>query len=402
MPEETQKTGKKKPFIGKGGWKWLILVCLLVAVTLFFDNALLRRGVGLRFSWLDGLMLYLTDFGMFFFAVVLALSLLIQKKYRWLSLLALSLVISFEISYLLKLIFQSPRPYFSLEIAIIPLTQASGYSFPSLHSAFCLGIIPFLGKIYSERWKQLLGLFIAVLITFSRAYLGVHYFSDILAGGLIGYLISLVAIYVEEQYQFTEWFLGHVKSKLELRRQIAHLVIGAVIVFLIELKLMTPNLLTIILFIGLGLSAAYRYHPIPVIHEILQLFERPKDIVTFPGRGPIFLILGALLALLIFPIGIAKAAIIILAVGDSVSHIVGRYFGKTRVPFSKNKMLEGTVVSIVFSTLSALLFVDFGMAFLASLITVSVESVYPEKIAAYLDDNLLVPLLAGAIMLILV
>jgi dolichol kinase len=402
MPEEKQKPVEKRSFIGKGGWKWLILVCLLVTVTLFFDNALLRRGVGLRFSWLDGLMLYLTDFGMFFFAVVIAVSLLIRKKYRWLSLLALSLVISFEISYLLKLIFQSPRPYFSLEIAIIPLTQASGYSFPSLHSAFCLGILPFLSKIYAERWKQLLGLLIALVITFSRAYLGVHYFSDILAGGLIGYLISMVAIFVEERYQFSEWFLGHVKSKLELRRQIAHLVIGAVIVFLIELKLMTPNVLTIILLIGLGLSAAYRHHPIPVIHEILQLFERPKDIATFPGRGPIFLILGALLALLLFPIDIAKAAIVILAVGDSVSHIVGRYFGKTRVPFSKNKMLEGTVVSIVFSTLSALLFVDFGMAFLASLITVSVESVYPEKIARYIDDNLVVPLLAGAIMLLLV
>jgi undecaprenyl-diphosphatase len=391
----------KMTFLGRYAWLWILAGCALLLATLFLDNALLRRGVGLRFSWLDGLMLYLTDFGMFFFAVLLTFILVIQKKWRWLSLLALSLVISFEFSYLLKLIFQSPRPYFNLEIAIIPLTQASGYSFPSLHSAFCIGIIPFLDKIFRERWKQLLGVALAVIIALSRAYLGVHYFSDILAGGMIGYLLSRLAIFVELRYDFTNWFLGHVKSKLELRRQIAHLVIGAVIVFLIELRLMTVNLMFIILILGLLLSLAYRYHPIPLIHELLQIFERPKDINSFPGRGPIFLVLGSLLALLFFPINIAKAAIVILAVGDSVSHLVGRYFGKTRVPLSKNKMLEGTVVAIIFSTLSALLFVDIGMAFVASLLTVCVESVYPEKIAHYFDDNLLVPLLAGFIMLMM-
>jgi hypothetical protein len=33
-------------------------------------------------------------------------------------------------------------------------------------------------------------------------------------------------------------------------------------------------------------------------------------------------------------------------------------------------MLEGTIVAIIFSTLGALLFVDFHMAFLASLLTI--------------------------------
>jgi len=378
----------------------LLAVSLLILATFFFDNALLRRGVGLRFNWLDGLMLYLTDFGMLFFAVVTVTTLLIRRKFRWLAILALSLAFSFELSYLLKLIFQTPRPYFSLEIAIIPLTQASGYAFPSLHSAFCIGIIPFIGKIYAEKYQRYLGVLIALVIAFSRAYLGVHYVSDILVGGLIGYLFSWLAIYVEEKYNFTAWFAGHVKSKLELRRQIAHLVIGMMIVFLIDLKLLTPAILAIVLLLGVGLSFAYRYRPIPIVKEILHYFERPQDIAVLPGKGPIFLVLGALFALILFPTDIAKGAITVLAVGDSVSHLVGRYFGRTRVPFSKNKMLEGTVVAIACSTLAALLFVDPGKAFLASLLTVSVESVYPEKLARHLDDNLIIPLLAGAIMLL--
>lgn len=388
------------------GWlrrhRFLLLLgtSLLILLTFFFDNALLRRGVGLRFNWLDGLMLYLTDFGMLFFAVVTVTTLLLRKKFSWLAMLALSLAFSFEISYLLKLIFQTPRPYFSLEIAIIPLTQASGYAFPSLHSAFCIGIIPFIGKIYAEKYQRYLGVLIALLIAFSRAYLGVHYVSDILVGGLIGYLFSWLAIHVEEKYHFTDWFAGHVKSKLELRRQIAHLVIGMIIVFLIDLKLLTPGILAVVLLLGVGLSFAYRYRPIPIIQEILHYFERPQDIAVLPGKGPIFLVLGALFALILFPPDIAKGAITVLAVGDSISHLVGRYFGRTRVPFSKNKMLEGTVVAIVCSTLASLLFVDIGKAFLASLLTVSVESVYPEKLARHLDDNLIIPLLAGVIMLL--
>ncbi len=380
-------------------WLWLIVGTLFIVLTFFFDNSLLRRGVGLRFSWLDGLMLYLTDFGMIFFALVIVTGLLLQKKLRWLALLVLSVALSFEITYLLKLIFQTPRPYFSLEIAIIPLTQAAGYSFPSLHSAFCLGIIPFVGKIFTKKYQQILAIIVALVIAYSRAYLGVHYFSDILLGGVIGYFISRIAIYVEDKYNFTAWFTGHVKNKLELRRQIAHIIIGMSIVLLIDLKLLTTNLLAIILLIGVALSFAYRYHPIPIIHEMLHYFERERDIATLPGKGPIFLVLGSLLAMLIFPITIAKGAITVLAIGDSVSHLVGRYFGKTKVPYS-NKMLEGTIIAIVFSTLAALLFVDFEKAFIASLLTVSFETVYPDKMARILDDNLVIPLMAGAIMLV--
>lgn len=373
---------------------------ILLILTFFYDDALLRRGVGLRFSWMDGLMLFLTDFGMLFFALIVFVQFLLTKKYRWLAIAVLSLILSFEFSYVLKLIFQTPRPYFTLDLATIPLTQASGYSFPSLHAAICLGAVPFFSKIFSG-WKRWLAIAVAVLIAYSRTYLGVHFYSDIIAGGLIGYLFSTALIFFEERYGMIDWFLGHVKSKLELRRQIVHFMLGMTIVFLMELKLLTPNLLIIALILGALISLIYKYRPIPIIHEILIALERPEDLKTFPGRGPFFLVLGALLTMLIFPIDIAKGAITVLAVGDSVSHVIGRYFGKTRVPLSKDKMLEGTLVAIVFSTFTALLFVDFHKAFLASLIPICLEAVYPKKIAHYLDDNLVMPLLAGLIMLLL-
>lgn len=380
--------------------QYSLVALLLVTITLFFDNSLLRHGVGLRFSWLDGLMLYLTDFGLLFFAIVMAVSLLIHRQWRWLALLTLSLALSFEISYLLKLIFQVPRPYFTMELATIPLTQAAGYSFPSLHAAFCLGTLPFLRHIFVKRWQAAGAAILALTIAYSRAYLGVHYFSDILAGGLIGYGFSMLIIWAEEQYDLTNWFLGHIKSKLELRRQIAHLLVGVLVVFLIELKLLTPGLLLPVLLIGCLLSWTCKKYRPPLLYDLLQLFERPQDLANFPGRGFIYLLLGSYLSLLIFPITIAKGAIMVLAVGDSISHLVGRYFGRTKVPFSNNKMLEGTIVAIIFSTLGTLLFVNFSQAFLASLLTISLESIYPEKLSRYLDDNILMPLLAGLIMLV--
>ena len=377
-----------------------IATLFIMLVTFFFDDALLRRGVGLRFSWLDGFMLFITDFGLLFVAVAIAVSLILEKKYRLLAMLFFSLMLSFEFSYVLKLIFQTPRPYFNLELATIPLTQASGFSFPSLHAAICFGFIPFVGRIFDQSWKKIAVLVTSLLIAYSRAYLGVHYYSDIIAGGLVGFMISKIIIFVEYRYQAIDWFLGHVKNKLELRRQIAHFLLGILIAFLIELKLLSVNGLGLILVFGAIISLIYRYRPIPVIHEILVWLERPEDIKYFPGKGPFFLVLGALLSLLLFPIEVAKAAIIILAIGDSVSHIVGRYFGKIKVPFSKNKKIEGTVVAIGFSIFGALLFVDFTSAFLASLITMTVEAIYPDKIAKYLDDNLLVPLLAGGIIML--
>lgn len=313
------------------------------------------------------------------------------------ALMLVSLAFSFELTYLLKLIFQTPRPYFTIEFATIPLTQASGFSFPSLHAACCLGFFPFLKHIFKSKALIYLAGFFLISVAFSRSYLAVHYFSDIFAGGLIGYFTSAILLQTQEKYQAINWFLEHIKSKFELRRQIAHLVIGLILVFLIELNLLTVNLLIFILAIGGAISLVCRYYHLPFVYDLLIKFERPADLATFPGKGPFFMILGTLLCLLFFPVDIAKAAIIILAVGDSISHIVGRYFGKTPVPFAPNKKLEGTIVAIVLSTLGALLFVSFEKAFIASFLVISLEAVYPTKIARFFDDNLLVPLLAGLI-----
>jgi len=108
-----------------------------------------------------------------------------------------------EISYLAKVIFQTPRPYAAAIVATIPLTQASGYSMPSLHTAFCFSLWPFLPRIFPNKKLQILGKVIIITIALSRLYLGVHYLSDLVAGGIIGYAVARFWIYLQEQHKFS-------------------------------------------------------------------------------------------------------------------------------------------------------------------------------------------------------
>jgi hypothetical protein len=62
------------------------------------------------------------------------------------------------------------------------------------------------------------------------------------------------------------------------------------------------------------------------------------------------------------------ASIVIMAVGDSITTIVGIYFGKLKNPLNPEKHLEGTVLAIFASTIAAFYIVDFPRAFMASTI----------------------------------
>ena len=70
--------------------------------------------------------------------------------------------------------------------------QGGEYGFVSSHAANFFAIALLVGLIFREKAPKLIyTLFtIAVLVAFSRIYLGVHYLSDILGGALVGTIIS--------------------------------------------------------------------------------------------------------------------------------------------------------------------------------------------------------------------
>lgn len=121
---------------------------------------------------------------------------LLQQRHRWYSLLIPVVALgSITLNLVLKQFYQRPRP-------LLPLTSASGLSFPSGHamiSASFYGLLIYLVWTHVRRpaWRYGLcsGLVLLILlIGLTRVYLRVHYATDVLAGFAAGLAWLVVAI----------------------------------------------------------------------------------------------------------------------------------------------------------------------------------------------------------------
>lgn len=89
---------------------------------------------------------------------------------------------------ILKFIFTRERPN------ILRLIEITGYSFPSGHSIISMSFYSYFATVLLEHnWSKTIVVSITICIIigigFSRIYLGVHYFTDVLAGYSIGALL---------------------------------------------------------------------------------------------------------------------------------------------------------------------------------------------------------------------
>jgi len=138
--------------------------------------------------------------------LLLAFYFLFIKKHRWYSIKVPVVAIGgLLLMLLLKQFFNRPRP-------LVPLLEpVKGLSFPSGHALMSVsfyGLLIFLvwENVKNPIWKWLLITLLVVLIFligFSRIYLRLHYFSDVVAGfsiGIIWLSVSIWTIRRLEQY----------------------------------------------------------------------------------------------------------------------------------------------------------------------------------------------------------
>lgn len=95
---------------------------------------------------------------------------------------------------ILKTIFERPRPCQTLEEVNLLVGCGESFSFPSNHAANAFSLATALTYIF--RGASIPLYFIAVVIAFSRIYVGVHYPSDVVSGALLGISTFFVVLAV--------------------------------------------------------------------------------------------------------------------------------------------------------------------------------------------------------------
>lgn len=101
------------------------------------------------------------------------------------------------INQFLKLAFRIPRPWVldpNFTIVESARAGATGYSFPSGHTQNAVGTFGGLARYTKKRWVRVVCIVLAVLIPFSRMYLGVHTPLDVVVSVLVA-LVLLFAFY---------------------------------------------------------------------------------------------------------------------------------------------------------------------------------------------------------------
>jgi membrane-associated phospholipid phosphatase len=102
---------------------------------------------------------------------------------------AISAGAAWALAHVAKALADRPRPYEVVAGAVLRQQPAHGTSFPSSHTAVTLAVVIALAA-FLPRALAAVAVTYAVLVGWSRVYLGVHYPLDILAGAGIGLAVG--------------------------------------------------------------------------------------------------------------------------------------------------------------------------------------------------------------------
>lgn len=189
----------------------------MLETLLELDKKLLLFINSLHTPFLDPVMFWITK-TLFWLPLYLFLLFLIFKHFKkdaWFVLIgiAVTILLADQItSSLMKPYFARLRPSRepSLQGLVYLVNGYTGgkYGFASSHAANTFATALFFWLIFKDRFRWMWVLFVwAIVMTYSRLYLGVHYPGDILVGMLVGLGSALAG------YKLQQWLLNRRQAK---------------------------------------------------------------------------------------------------------------------------------------------------------------------------------------------
>lgn len=167
----------------------------------------------IRFPLMDKIMLLFTELGSMSFFLILAIVsfwCIDKRKGYYFVIVGLGGTV---LNQFLKLWFRIPRPWvLDEDFTIVEAARegASGYSFPSGHSQSAVSTYAGIALLTKRRWLRYTAIIVAVLVPFTRMYLGVHTPADVLAGSAIALLLVflLKPLILDRNEKNVKWVLG--------------------------------------------------------------------------------------------------------------------------------------------------------------------------------------------------
>lgn len=165
------------------------LVALILVLSFLIDDCMIDLINSIKNPVMDSFFSFIVSFEehWIFYPIVALISIFLvalRKKQNIIP-YVISIILTLGITFTLKGIIQRPR-----------IDDSARDSFPSGHTTALFTLQPFLTGIISIIW-----LILSLILVFARMWAGMHYFSDIIAGMIIGYGISYLIIRLYQNFQ---------------------------------------------------------------------------------------------------------------------------------------------------------------------------------------------------------
>jgi len=185
------------------------VIFVLVLISFYFDSEIVKEISLMRNNVFNDFFLGITfaSSEIIIFFILTILFFWRENKRKWVLPLWVTMGFSVVVSYVLKILINRQRPYVLEIVETLPSLISSShliwnFSFPSFQAMLAFCAVPILAKEF-PKFKYIWIVF-AGLVAFSRVYFGLHFMSDVLVGGAIGYLIGFIVVKTEMRNKFFE------------------------------------------------------------------------------------------------------------------------------------------------------------------------------------------------------